>query len=81
VKKDADLTSSRDVLVAGIARLPEPQRQVVRLYVLERKSVDAIAHRLGMAVGEVETLVNEGRQRLRKLLTVPRMTLHKGGRS
>lgn len=53
-----------------VARLPEKQQQVVRLYYLRECSVDEVANMLGMPVGTVKTLLHRGRERLRELAGV-----------
>jgi RNA polymerase sigma-70 factor, ECF subfamily len=52
---------------AWVARLPEKQQQVVRLYYLRECSVDEVAKMLGLPSGTVKTLLHRGRERLREL--------------
>ncbi len=53
-----------------VARLPEKQRQVVRLFYLRECSVEEVAEMSGMPVGTVKTLLHRGRERLRELAGV-----------
>ncbi len=53
-----------------VARLPEKQRQVVRLFYLRECSVEQVAEMSGMPVGTVKTLLHRGRERLRELAGV-----------
>jgi RNA polymerase sigma-70 factor (ECF subfamily) len=55
---------------AWVARLPEKQRLVVRLFYLSECSVDEVAQMSGMPVGTVKTLLHRGRERLRELAGV-----------
>lgn len=53
-----------------VTRLPEKQRQVVRLFYLRECSVEEVAEMSGMPVGTVKTLLHRGRERLRELAGV-----------
>lgn len=53
-----------------VARLPEKQRQVVRLFYLRECSVEEVAEMSGMPVGTVKTLLHRGRERLREMAGV-----------
>ena len=53
-----------------VARLPEKQRQVVRLFYLRECSVAEVAEMSGMPVGTVKTLLHRGRERLREMAGV-----------
>jgi len=61
-------TDSREVQIDAIARLPDPERMVMRLYVLGRKTTDQIAAELGLSVAETEHLLHEAARLLRKEL-------------
>jgi RNA polymerase sigma-70 factor (ECF subfamily) len=53
---------------AMIARLPDDQRTVFEMFVLDGKSYDEIAARLGIAKATVGTRILRARQKLRDLL-------------
>src|ERR1043166_1361954 len=48
-------------LAQSIDRLPDIQRTVVTLFYLQEKSVDEVAHMLGMAVGTVKSHLHRAR--------------------
>lgn len=54
-------------LLGAITRLPEGQRDVLRLAFLEGRSYEEIARELGISLGNVKTRVNRARARLRVL--------------
>jgi RNA polymerase sigma-70 factor (ECF subfamily) len=51
-----------------LARLPDAQRQVVRLYYFEDRDVREVAERLGLAVGTVKSHLFRARQALADML-------------
>lgn len=57
-----------DEIDRALARLPEPQRQTLRLFALEGKSYREIARRQGITVSTVGTRILRGRLRLRAIL-------------
>ncbi len=65
---EADTDARR--IEGWVARLPEKQRQVVRLFYLRECSVQEVAEMSGMPVGTVKTLLHRGRERLRELAGV-----------
>jgi RNA polymerase sigma-70 factor (ECF subfamily) len=65
---EADTDARR--IEGWVARLPEKQRTVVRLFYLRECSVDEVAEMSGMPVGTVKTLLHRGRERLRELAGV-----------
>jgi RNA polymerase sigma-70 factor (ECF subfamily) len=65
---EADTDARR--IEGWVARLPEKQRTVVRLFYLRECSVEEVAELSGMPVGTVKTLLHRGRERLRELAGV-----------
>jgi len=63
---DAGDPSDRLWLEALIATLSESQRAVVSLFYLEDRSVDEVAHALGMPAGTVKTHLRRARAAMRK---------------
>jgi RNA polymerase sigma-70 factor (ECF subfamily) len=62
---EADTDARR--IEGWVARLPEKQQQVVRLFYLRECSVEEVAEMAGMPAGTVKTLLHRGRERLREL--------------
>ncbi len=63
------IDSERLQIVYGlIAKLPENQRDVIRLRVVEELSSKEIAERLNLKVGNVEVLLHRARKALKKQL-------------
>jgi RNA polymerase sigma-70 factor (ECF subfamily) len=65
---EADTDARR--IEGWVARLPEKQRLVVRLFYMRECSVDEVAEMSGMPVGTVKTLLHRARERLRELAGV-----------
>src|SRR5689334_15708655 len=61
-------TDSRVILSTAIERLPDPERQVMRLHLLDRKSANRIAIDLAISVAEAERLLDSGTTYLRRVL-------------
>lgn len=55
-----------DALHAGIDRLPERVKLIIRLHYFEGKTVGEIAERLGVSIGTVKAQLYDGRKKLRK---------------
>lgn len=68
VTHDFRSTDSRVVLSTAIERIPEPERQVMRMHLIDRKTADRIAIDLAMSVAEVEGLLDSGTTYLRRVL-------------
>lgn len=68
----ADESPATDAAKIGdwVARLPERQRRVVRLYYLRECSVEDVADLMAIPVGSVKTLLHRARERLRELAGV-----------
>src|SRR3954451_4913265 len=62
-----DVLNLRD-LEAGIAKLPEEQRQVILLIGLEGMRYDEVALTLGVPIGTVRSRLSRGRDQLRELM-------------
>ena len=65
---EADTDARR--IEGWVARLPEKQRQVIRLFYLRECSIEEVAAMSGMPAGTVKTLLHRGRERLRELAGV-----------
>jgi RNA polymerase sigma-70 factor, ECF subfamily len=55
-----------------VETLPEPQRQVVRLFYLEDRSYEQVAEMLGMPINTVRSHLHRARRRLAQTMGVPR---------
>ncbi|HEX2058039.1 MAG TPA: sigma-70 family RNA polymerase sigma factor [Actinomycetota bacterium] len=61
-------SEDRDLLWTAVARLPEAQREVVRLRYLRELTIDEIARRTRRSSGAVRVLLHRARARLQRLL-------------
>jgi RNA polymerase sigma-70 factor (ECF subfamily) len=68
----ADATDLRLDCEALVEALPEPQRQVVRLFYLEERSYEQVALALDMPLNTVRSHLHRARKRLAVLMGAPR---------
>lgn len=68
-ERAADRQWQQQRMAAALARLPERQQQCLQLFFYERLTYDGIAGRLNLTVGEVRSALQNGKLRLRRLLT------------
>ena len=65
VDEDYDAREKLERVLAAIERLPERQRDVMKMYVLEEMSYDEIAERTGMSNLTLRVLLSNARKSLR----------------
>jgi RNA polymerase sigma factor (sigma-70 family) len=68
----ADVAAHREALTEVLGRMTDPERDAVRLRVLEELDYRTIAARLGWTEGTARGRVHRGLTRLARLMEVPR---------